>query len=849
MFNWNSPRKIIFIKTSIVVLAILTTCLSLAACKDSPAQPQRTITPNATVVPATSDSTPVTITPTAKHPTPPKNTPTPFPSPTQTFVPLPALFEDQLPLGINWGIDAFAAQYVPATNTGAPVLVHQRYGTGRTIEVVDTWTGQTLFSLPTEQDKYYEQDSTINSLYILIYDDGDPNILTQSYDIRNGELLWQVTTEQATRSNEVIAFEDGVLLMGHQYGSGPTNTFSFLDVSNGQLLWQQTPDMECYVNKFQVHRINNQLHVFCDEQVWVFAINNGEVVTVLDMDPGSIYDLTIANQTVFWIRSGWEEVKETGHTYQVEKHYLEARDIFTYDTIWVLPIAGDVHDLAAFNGDVIYRSHNQVFRLNGTNGNTIWQTTVAGNVPSNLLLQNQWLFLGSRVGYLHLLNAETGEIVWEQDLWATIEPRSVYVSPVALLDDAIIVFYGGSHLSLGNSDHNVWLAPTSTPNLTPTTVPTSTPIPVFTIPAEPELPTAPEAYEIWPQFIAAFLNADPTNVTRLEDLLLKWSDSESSPPGLAFELQTADLNNDDRQEWILVVSGPYMDSPDGWEIIIQQDADDQFNLAWMETAANPEILSITDLNSDKNLDVVFGDVSYGASQSYVTIIPVGWDGQAVVNLALEPIASTNVHLDEVRIEDTTGDNRQEIIIRGGTFGSLAAGPNRTSTFTYGWSENGYVLLLQEPDLPQEYYFFLVEANQHLVAGELEAAISIYEDSFSSEDAIYYYNADHQRAFAEFQLMLAYLLQNDEERAAFWANSDNYPDQLYSQVKQTFWKAYQENRDWTTAAELARKQVRLAGFERAQLIPWVGYANSPLSLEQILPCKDCLQGSIGSEFGP
>jgi hypothetical protein len=98
-------------------------------------------------------------------------------------------------------------------------------------------------------------------------------------------------------------------------------------------------------------------------------------------------------------------------------------------------------------------------------------------------------------------------------------------------------------------------------------------------------------------------------------------------------------------------------------------------------------------------------------------------------------------------------------------------------------------------------------------------------------------------------MLAYLLLEDGESAAYWANSGNYSDQLYSEVKQIFWDIYQESNDWTAAAEAARRRVRLAGFERSQLVPWVGYANTPLDLEDILPCADCLQGSIGSNFGP
>ena len=775
------------------------------------------------------------------------STPTSSPPPVEALVPLPALFQSQGPLGVNWGIEAFGAQYVAATGEGPPFLVYRRFGFNRGLYIVNARTGQTLFELPTDAEKYYEDDSAASSLYVLTYDDGDPSILIQSWDLRSGERLWEETINQSVTPNEIVAFKEGVLLIGHQYGPGPHNAFIFLDPANGQHLWQQSPDMPCFVfvSVFQVQLIDSRLHIRCEEQTWLIDLSNGEVVATFETEPGSFQDFIVGNQTAYLVRNVWEDVEGGG---QVNNHYLEARDILTYNILWALQVPADVY-LATFKSDVIYRSGNQVVRLNSENGEIVWQTMVTGDVPSTLLLWNHWLLVGSQVGYLHLLHAETGELIWEQDIWATIEPRSVYVSPVALLDDAIIVSYGGSYLSLGNNENGVWEQPTPIPSPTPTITPTSTPIPVVTLSPGRELPPPPDTYEIWPAVITAFLNADPTNVTRLEELLTEWSVSESPFPSPPFDLQTADLNGDGRLELLLVVNGPYLDLLAGWVMVIQQDEAGHFVLTWAEPATNPEFLSITDLNGDSTLDFVYGEVSYGVSQAYVNIVPVRWDGQAFINLAYELIASTNVHLDEVRIEDITGDDKQEIIIRGGTFGSLAAGPNRTSTFTYGWSEDGYVLLAQEPDLPQEYYFFVVEANQRLVTGDLETAIAIFENSLSSEVAIYDFYADHQRAFAEFQLMLAYLLLDDEAGAAVWANNGHYPDQLYSQVKQTFWNIYQDSHNWTIAAEAARKQVRLAGFEKAQLIPWVGYANTPLFLEDILPCAACLQGSIGSQYGP
>jgi hypothetical protein len=375
-------------------------------------------------------------------------------------------------------------------------------------------------------------------------------------------------------------------------------------------------------------------------------------------------------------------------------------------------------------------------------------------------------------------------------------------------------------------------------------------MPVYTLPPGEGLPPAPDTAELWPAALLAFLNANPANVTRLAALLAEWFPNSPAPwIDSSFDIYSMELNGDGREELLVFIKSDYAGPPEGWVIVFQQEAAGQFTLAWSRPAALPELLVTSDLNGDGLLDFVYGDTFSGAHTATVWIVPVGWNGQVFIDFSLEPIASTNVYLDEVRIEDTTGDGRPEIIIHGGTYGSAGAGPNRASTFTYTWSEDGYVLLSQEPDLPQEYYFFLLKANERLVAGDWEAAVAIYVDSLFSENAIYDGNVEHQRAFAEFQLMLAYLLLGDETTAATWATSGHYPNEFYSEVKQIFWESYQANHDWTTAAEAARRRVRLAGIDRIQLIPWVGYANSSLTLEQICPCVDCLQGSIGSQFGP
>ena len=137
----------------------------------------------------------------------------------------------------------------------------------------------------------------------------------------------------------------------------------------------------------------------------------------------------------------------------------------------------------------------------------------------------------------------------------------------------------------------IWEQPTLIPIPTSTITPTPTQMPPFIIPQDGTLPFTPESYEIWPSAITTFLNADPNNLNRLEELLDKWSTS-SSEGAIQYERQIIDINNDDFEETIILIAGPYVDYAAGWVIVIEQDTTEQYSLAWDRPATMPEMLSI-----------------------------------------------------------------------------------------------------------------------------------------------------------------------------------------------------------------------------------------------------------------
>lgn len=834
---------------------ILVIGLFFVACQKTPEQPIVTQvafpTPTYTNTPTSTDPPPTTPVATATLPPQPFHTPLPTATPTLLPTPIPAppptLLQTQIPLGLNWGLSGLGTRLLLTEQY--PVMVYRSFYPRSGVYLANADTGEIILEIPANK-RSIEYDAAGDTLYIILSDDDNPVVSVQAFALVNGGFLWDVSLEQPDLS-EVVAFDDGLLLIEHHYGSGPNHTLTFLEASDGQVRWQIRPNRGCFIHHDDVQRLDDDLYVVCDEAIFRLDVTTGEELAFLATAPGFVHTFRVTTQAIYLKRAVWENEHFNGTTVEVEHYYVEARELDNYQVLWSVEVPADAHDFAIFAGDLVYRANNQVIRLNPVTGQTVWQTTILGEVPSNLLLQGQWLLVGSHVGYVHLLNVQTGEVAWEQDVWATIEPRFIYVAPIALLDDALILGVDYGFVSLGLTQESIWQEPTPAPTTVPAPIPTATPLPFFTPLAPGTWPTVPETTALWPSVILSFLNSDPDNIGQVEPLLTEWLESQgirSSLPRLT--VQRVDVNGDDLDELLLLIHGTYVDFWEGWALVIEQKVNGQYQLAWSRPAVMPNIVTVTDVNGDGWADFVFVDVSYGVSQAYGTVIPVAWDGQVYQNLAYEPIATTNIIPEQVRVEDTTGDGRLEIIIHGGTYGSAGAGPNRASTFTYTLSEQGYVLLSQEPDLPQLYYFFLVDANYRLVAGDYEGAIALYASSYSSWDAIFSdYDDDHQHAFAEFQLMLAYLLLGDEEMAARWANTGAYPDQLYSEVKLIFWDVYQESHDWTAAAEAARKRVRLAGVSRAQLTSWVGYANTALTLDDICPCADCLQGSLGSLYGP
>lgn len=780
---------------------------------------------------------------------------TPSPSPSSTLS--TDLFKNNVELGAIWGRD-IGYPLLYNSGTGDPLLVgitNEFYGQN-TLFVVNARTGYDVWSYPVPEGE--ETKFTIVGKWLVIgassedyfseaqSPESQPHIITMA--LPNMEKKWEIDLQTRGLESLVNYQNEHVLVVSDE-------TIYSLDPASGRILWDAFIPTVCYsVTErnwiFFSAETQSLGRLECSENYFYFDMQTGKV---LHQERLLLNTITVAaepgNQALYQIRETWEtDAMGTGR-----HQYIEAVDL-QRSTVrhWFVPVSDDVYTLVIYEDDIIYRDKDQLIRLDSANGQPIWRTNLTGEVSNTMFLTQNRLFIGSEVGYVHLVDADTGELLWEQDIWGTIEPRTIWITPIALIPNGLVIFTSGRFVSgtllLGTPGLPVWPTPTQPPTRTPEPTFTPTPMPVFTLPAPGEMLSPPAEMSDWPAALAAFLTAAPGNYSAIDRLLTYWSDSLGLPK-LQWKIGQADLTGNQKSEVFGIISEAW----EGVVFILRKDSQGAYLPAYVDwNYSDPKIQAIIDLDLDGDKEFIYNITIHGASEATTSVIPLNWNGETFVNMALDEITSTNVDLIEVK--NITGDDKQEITIHGGTAGSGAAGPIRESTDIYALSEGKYILFDQIPEpasnLMDNYFFLMVDAHKAFMNGDLKDAIQRFENALFSPKASaslkeYPAHIEHMQAFAEYQLMLAYLLSGNEEKAKEWAVTGHYPDRLYSQVKEIFWQTYQESHEWTPAAEAARTRARLAGFTRLQLIPWPGWKNETMDLEDVCPCKECRQGWIGS----
>ncbi|HRW47063.1 MAG TPA: VCBS repeat-containing protein, partial [Caldilinea sp.] len=358
--------------------------------------------------------------------------------------------------------------------------------------------------------------------------------------------------------------------------------------------------------------------------------------------------------------------------------------------------------------------------------------------------------------------------------------------------------------------------------------------------------TAPAPEEAGPACPAEFASYPAT----LEELL-------AAPEGvdgvLAFlrscealdetNLRSGDWNGDGVDDYAVTIKNPLSDAaaPET-DLFIFMSGDGSHTLAYRARPAGQiSILAADDINEDGQPDLAWLDTTCGASTCFDTVMVRSWDGAQWNDWTSSTIvmAYADVTLDEER------ENGQglEIILAGGEYGSVGAGPQRARTEVWG-SVDGepYTLMDKVYERSTCLYFKVLDAGEALTRYQeigLVQAREMYNEAVTNRNLVPCGQrpgeADELRSFSLFRLALvdAYAGEPDAAAESVAQLQQAYPDSIYAALGQAWLDAYQAGGNIADACAAATAFAE-QNPESYEALSDYGYANPTFTATDLCP---------------
>jgi tetratricopeptide (TPR) repeat protein len=355
-------------------------------------------------------------------------------------------------------------------------------------------------------------------------------------------------------------------------------------------------------------------------------------------------------------------------------------------------------------------------------------------------------------------------------------------------------------------------------------------------PTPAPLAERPQDFEQYADTIVAYLNESQGNEDGLRAMLEKWEALQH-----VSDLLRVDVDDDGFGELVMVVVDP---SPDfgvdlRGDILVINQEEQTYNLAYSAAGESlmfdPALLEIDDLNNDGQTEMAFSYTSCGAHTCFTTVFIVASGKGTYQDLTGGGIEMSYV---EPSFADWDADGVRELIMYGGTIGSVGAGPQRERTEVYKWDGTAYVLSETVYDYSHYLYFRVLDANHALLDGEYEQAVALYREAIDNPELDVWMEEserDELAAFSRYRLTLAYLLLG--EAASAEATRDELlsvqPDNIYAQVVSVLWESYERDADLKKACEQVG-DFAAAHPETAEVLADYGYSNPTFTAEEVCP---------------
>ena len=363
--------------------------------------------------------------------------------------------------------------------------------------------------------------------------------------------------------------------------------------------------------------------------------------------------------------------------------------------------------------------------------------------------------------------------------------------------------------------------PTAPPRRSPTAVP---------------FPPRPEDLADYPAAIVTYLNDTAGDVDGLRAMLEGWEALAN-----VTDLLRVDVDDDGEGELLLIIVGPseeYVVNRTGDLLVIDIHAE-KCELAYHATRdsllTDPALLEVDDVNSDGHTELAFTSTSCGAHTCYTRVHIVASGTGTYKDLTDGGIEMSYV---ESHFSDWDNDGVLELMMHGGTIGSIGAGPQRARTEIYRWDATKYALSETIYDPSNYLYFKVLDANQALLDGELERAGMLYEEAIQNPSLQIWMEENEREeltSFSRYRLSLTHLLAGDREEAQTVRDEllTQLPDGIYSQVVTILWETYLRDGDLRTACE-AVGAFAAAHPETAGMLSDYGYGNPTFTSEEVCP---------------
>ncbi|MCL4859052.1 MAG: LysM peptidoglycan-binding domain-containing protein [Caldilineaceae bacterium] len=256
------------------------------------------------------------------------------------------------------------------------------------------------------------------------------------------------------------------------------------------------------------------------------------------------------------------------------------------------------------------------------------------------------------------------------------------------------------------------------------------------------------------------------------------------------------------------------------------------------------LFALDDINRDAQPDVVWVDRTCGASTCFDTIEVISWDGDQWLDWT---DGSITMAFADIRLEDVTPAGQgQELVLEGGVYGSVGAGPQRARTETWGSVDGApYTLLDQVNAASNCLYHVVLDANEALLSGDeqgLATAEALYTKAATDTELEACWTRDDEldelRSFSLFRLALVAAYQGQPGGAvkAIESLGERFEGAIYDQVGQNWLAAYESYDDIATACGVVSRfaSANPAAYE---ILADYGYANPSFSAAEVCPILD------------